>query len=425
MKDRQPKLKDYLHDIQQCVKCGTCHAYCPVYDQERREPVVARGKMALAQTLLEGKTEIDERFMRNLSECLLCGSCSNKCPNKVPVEEIVAATRREIAAQKGLSLFGLGLTQVLRRPWLMKLGARFGHLFSAVLFRRIPQQSGLRLRFPAPYIRRDRTIPKVAPHFLRDSYPDFIPGAEDRPHVALFTGCMINFMFPQIGDAAIHLLKALGINIHIPKEQGCCGVPALSAGSGEVVTELAQRNFEALSRTKVDAVLTMCASCNFGLRSHLAKIGGEAGEELAAKVMDIHPFLMKYGIQEILAHAPAPAEVIRVTWHDPCHLRNIGVTAEPRALLKALPGIEFVEMPDADKCCGLGGTFSVYHYDLSLKIGAKKVNSIAATKAAVVATGCPGCMLQLQDSINHAGLNCRVCHSLELLDRALKLEQSE
>ncbi|MBR5998599.1 MAG: (Fe-S)-binding protein, partial [Deltaproteobacteria bacterium] len=163
----------------------------------------------------------------------------------------------------------------------------------------------------------------------------------------------------------------------------------------------------------------------FGLRSHLAKIGGAEGEELAGKVMDIHPFLMKYGIEDILAHAPAPAEVTRVTWHDPCHLRNIGVTAEPRALLRALPGIEFVEMPDADKCCGLGGTFSVYHYDLSLKIGAKKVNSIAATKAAAVATGCPGCMLQLQDSLNHAGLNCRVCHSLELLDRALKLEQSE
>jgi len=424
MKDKQPRLKDYLHDIQQCVKCGTCHAYCPVYDQERREPVVARGKMALAQTLLEGKTEIDERFMRNLSECLLCGSCSNKCPNKVPVEEIVAATRREIAAQKGLSLFGTGLTQVLRRPWLMKLGARFGHLFSAVLFRRIPQQSGLRLRFPAPYIRRDRTIPKVAPRFLRDSYPEFIPGAEDRPHVALFTGCMINFMFPQIGDAAIRLLKALKINIHIPKDQGCCGVPALSAGSGETVTELAQRNFEALSRTKVDAVVTMCASCNFGLRSHLAKIGGEAGEELAGKVMDIHPFLMKYGIEKVLAHAPAPAEVTRVTWHDPCHLRNIGVTAEPRALLRTLPGVEFVEMSDADKCCGLGGTFSVYHYDLSLKIGAKKVNSITATRAAAVVTGCPGCMLQLQDSLNHAGLSCRVCHSLELLDRALHVEQS-
>ncbi|MBN1141476.1 MAG: (Fe-S)-binding protein, partial [Deltaproteobacteria bacterium] len=118
---KQPELKDYSEQIKQCVKCGTCHAYCPIFDQERKEPLVARGKVALAQALLNGETEIDPRFMENLSKCLLCGSCSDKCPNLVPVEEIVAASRREIARRKGLSLFGYGLSTTLKHPRLMKL----------------------------------------------------------------------------------------------------------------------------------------------------------------------------------------------------------------------------------------------------------------------------------------------------------------
>jgi glycolate oxidase iron-sulfur subunit len=415
---KQPELKEYAEQIRQCVKCGTCHAYCPIFDQEHKEPLVARGKVALTQALLNKETGIDARFMENLSKCLMCGSCSDKCPNLVPVEEIVAAARREIVRRKGLTLFGRGLSTTLKRPLLMKSMARMGNLFSWLVFRKVPEKSGLRLRFPAPYIRRDRTIPKVASRFLRDSYPEFIPGKKDKPTVAFFTGCMANFMYPHIGAAAIEALKLLGMNIHIPKNQGCCGVPALSSGDGALVDELTRRNFEALAGTQADYIVTVCASCNFGLRTNLDKTGAE-GQALAEKVIDIHRFLVEQGIGEKLAALPPREKRIRVTYHDPCHLRNQGITREPRAILKALPGVEFVEMANADQCCGLGGTFSVYHYDLSLKIGAKKAAAIRASGAATVATACPGCMLQLLDSINHAGLSTRVCHVLELVADAL------
>lgn len=418
---KQPELRDYTDDINQCVKCGTCHAYCPIFDQEKKEPLVARGKVALAQTLLEGDVDIDARFMENMSKCLLCGSCNDKCPNLVPVDEIVMASRREIAKRKGLTLFGTGLSTTLKSPALMKWMLWLGRTFSWMVFRKIPEKSGLRLRFPAPYIKRDRTLPKIAPKPLRDQYPEFIPGDKNKPHVTFYTGCMINFMYPHIGVAAIEALKFLGMNIHIPKDQGCCGVPALSSGDGKTVDELTRRNFGALSKEDVEYIVTACASCNAGLRGNLKKTG-EEGEALGEKIVDIHRFLVEQGITEKLAELPAAAKKVRVTYHDPCHLRNQAITREPRAILEVLPGVEFVEMKNADQCCGLGGTFSVYHYDMSQKIGAKKATAIGNTGASLVATACPGCMMQLLDSINHAGLSTDVCHVLELLASALNAD---
>ncbi|MBN2429444.1 MAG: (Fe-S)-binding protein [Deltaproteobacteria bacterium] len=416
---KQPELKDYADDIKQCVKCGTCHAYCPIFDQEKREPMVARGKVTLAQTLLNGEVEIDKRFMENISKCLLCGTCADKCPNLVPVDEIVMASRREIAKRKGLTLFGTGLSTTLKSPALMKLMLWLGKTFSWLVFRKVPEKSGLRLRFPAPYIKRDRTIPKIAPNSFRDQHPEFIPGDKDKPQVVFFTGCMVNFMYPHIGDAAIRALKFLGINIHIPKEQGCCGVPALSSGDGATVDELTRRNFNALAGIEADYIVTACASCNAGLRGNLKKTG-EEGAVLAAKVIDIHRFLVDQGLGGKLAELPPAEDKVRVTYHDPCHLRNQGITREPRAILHALPAVEFVEMKNADQCCGLGGTFSVYHYGMSQKIGAKKAAAIAQTDARLVATACPGCMMQLLDSINHAGQDQQVCHVLELLASELE-----
>ena len=218
-------------------------------------------------------------------------------------------------------------------------------------------------------------------------------------------------------------MKFLGMNIRIPKDQGCCGVPALSSGDGATVDELTRRNFNALVGTDSDFIVTACASCNAGLRSNLEKTG-EEGKVLAEKVVDIHRFLVDQGIGEKLAGRPPAEDRIRVTYHDPCHLRNQGITREPRAILQALPGVEFVEMKNADQCCGLGGTFSVYHYDMSQKIGAKKAAEIARTNTRLVATACPGCMMQLLDSVNHAGLENQVCHVLELLASELEKQKT-
>ncbi len=146
---------------------------------------------------------------------------------------------------------------------------------------------------------------------------------------------------------------------------------------------------------------------------------GEDFEPLAAKTKDIFVFLAEHGLPEKLAALPKAQKRTKVTYHDPCHLRTRGITKEPRQILKALPQVEFVEMESAGTCCGLGGTYSVYHYDTSKQIGAKKAAHIAASGAELVATDCPGCIMQLQDSINHAGGRQRAIHILELLAEAL------
>ncbi|PLX94247.1 MAG: (Fe-S)-binding protein [Desulfuromonas sp.] len=411
---KQKDLKEYTAEIAQCVKCGACQAHCPVFAEKKRESVVARGKVALASALLDKDVEVDERFVADMSQCLLCGSCFDKCPNLVPTDEIVMAARREIAERQGLSTFGWAMTTALKNPQLLKVAAKGGKIFEKLLFKKVPEKSGLRLRFPAPFIAPDRTLPEIAETPFRDRHPEFIPGDPDQPTVAFFTGCMINFSYPQIGEALLKILKFMGINVFLPHDQGCCGLPALAAGDGNTVDQLGVANRRALTRRPLDAIVTACASCHAGLGKHFAQ-QGPIEKDLAAKVIDMNVFLVKNGLVEKLAALPKKESRRPVTWHDPCHLRTHGITREPRELLKALPGVDFVEMANADRCCGLGGTFSVYHYDASKKIGARKAPGIEESGAELVATGCPGCMMQLQDTINHAGLPQRTIHLLELV----------
>ncbi len=412
------ELEELREEIEQCVKCGACRAHCPVFGAEKHEGRVARGKVALAGALLEGKVALEAQVLFDMSQCLLCGSCCAQCPNKVPTEEIVAAVRRRIARDKGLSSFGRGMTTVLKKRKLMNVLAKTGGRMAKLLFKKVPENSGLRLRFPLPYLDPDRTLPEFTARPFRERVPEVIEGEIGKPTVAFFTGCGINYLYPAVGEALLRALKFLGVTVVIPKDQGCCGLPAVSAGAGGTVEELAAQNLKALTARPVDLVVTACASCHAGLGKVYADLGDDY-RALGAKVQDIFVFLANHGLPEKLAALPAVAKKVRVTYHDPCHLRTQGITKEPRQILKALPQVEFVEMEGAGTCCGLGGTYSVYHYETSKQIGAKKAAQIAASGADLVATDCPGCIMQLQDSINHAKGRQRAVHILELLNQVL------
>ena len=415
------KMKDleaYREQIEQCVKCGACRAHCPVFGAERQEGRVARGKVALSKAVLDGEIDLETKVLEDLSQCLLCGSCCAQCPNKVPTEEIVAAARRRIAKERGLSTFGKGVAAILGRPKLMDALAKTGGKLSSLLFKKLPENSGLRLRFPAPYLDSDRTLPPVAATPFRDTVPEVVEGEPGMPTVLFFTGCGINYMYPAVGEAFLKALRFLGVTVLIPKDQGCCGLPAVSAGAAETVEQLAGQNLEVFKRHETDYIVTACASCNAGL----GKVYPEMGEEFAElekRVRDIFVFLVEQGLPEKLAKMPWSGEKKKVTYHDPCHLRTRGITKEPRAILRALPNVDYVEMADAGTCCGLGGTYSVYHYETSKKIAAKKAANVAESGAELVATDCPGCIMQLQDGINHADGKARSIHILELLTEVL------
>ncbi len=419
---KNKKLKDFEEQIRACVKCGACQAHCPAYLEQRKEGAVARGKIALASALLNREADLEKRLQQDMSMCLMCGSCVNKCPNKVPTDKIVGAIRREITDNRGMSPVGKGVSTLLGSGSLMKSAAKGGALISSLVCKKVPESSGLRLRY-GPSSMRDRTLPKLSFQNLFERFPEFIQGEPGKETVGFFAGCSLTYIYPEIGEALVRLLQKLGFSIYTPHTQRCCGIPALSLGNGILVEKLADENLSAFSNHKLSHIITACGSCNGGVGEYYSTMKGDL-DALSDKVVDFSVFLLQQGFLETLERLPKWKKRIKVTYHDPCHLKTQGVTKEPRSILRALPNVDFVEMENAATCCGLGGTFSVFHYESSKAIGAEKIPGLKESGAELIATACPGCMMQLQDSINHASLPIKAVHILELIEEAYSADLS-
>lgn len=417
-------LKRVEKDLKKCVKCGACRANCPAFAAFQREPAVARGKVALSQHLLAKDIELDDQTYQAMSKCLLCGSCVEKCPNEVPTDEIVIAAREALAQRRGLTTFHKAVGQVIKNRGMMKMGAAVAAILGPLFFRKVPSTSGLRLRFPLPFVGGKRHIPGLAKKPFLSRHPEIIPGEPGKPRIVYFVGCMTNFVYTEVGEAALALFRHLGCTVIIPKDQQCCGLPGMSGGDLETVRELAERNLETLEKFQADYVMTACATCGGALHKFYPAIVGKRNPELhqrlqalAEKTVDASVLLQKLGLHP---EETGSGEGMKITYHDPCHLRTRAITRQPRELLKAVTGVQLVEMEGADKCCGLGGTFNVYHYDTSLEINAGKSEAIVKTGADAVVTGCPGCMMQLSDGLKQGGAATRVLHTLEILARAIR-----
>jgi len=415
---KNPSLADYREPMRQCVKCGACQAKCPTYRLTRREGAVARGKIALAAALADGEIGMENGLLSDLDFCLMCGGCVTACPNAVPTPEIVGAARREISAQHGFSALSKGISQLTASPKLLKMAAKTaaaGQAFAPGIFAdKIPQQSGLRLRFPKAMA--GRLLPHIPRRNLFDRLPEKIAGQPAKPTIGFFAGCGLTYLFPHIGEMAAALFNRLGYEVVIPRTQACCGIPATSCGDGAALERLAAQNAAAFAG--LDFIVTACASCFAGIGDNYRALGLA---DFADKVVEFSDFFVRQGLLERLLEERKNNEegksepLQRLTWHDPCHLTRHGLTAAPRKILAALPGIEFVDMVGASLCCGLGGSFSLKHYGAARAIGAAKVPGLQESRAELVVTSCPGCLVQLQDIISQAGLNMRAAHVVEIM----------
>jgi glycolate oxidase iron-sulfur subunit len=417
-------LKRVENELKKCVKCGACRAHCPAFAALQREPAVARGKVALAQHLLKGDIILDDQTYLAMSKCLLCGSCVEKCPNDVPTDEIVIFAREALAQQRGLTTFHKAVGRVIRNRKLMGFGAAAAAILGPLFFRKVPATSGLRLRFPLPFVGGTRHIPPIARKPFMDRHPEVVPGEPGKPRIVYFVGCMTNFVYTEVGEAALALFRHLGCTVIIPKDQQCCGLPGMSGGDLATVRELAEKNLAALEKYDADYIMTACATCGGALHKFYPAVVGRKHPELlarcqalAAKTVDASVLLQKLGLNP---EETGPGGALHITYHDPCHLRTRAITRQPRELLQSAPGVQLTEMEGADKCCGLGGTFNVYHYDTSLHINAPKAAAIVRTGADAVVTGCPGCMMQLADGLKQRGAKTRVMHTLEVLARKIR-----
>lgn len=417
-------LKRLEHELKQCVKCGACRAHCPAFSVMGREPASARGKAALARAVLDGVVPLDSGTRQAMSSCLLCGRCVEKCANAVPVDRAVLAVREALAHKRGKTVFHRLVGQVVRNRRLMNLGAVLAAVFSPLLFRKLPTSSGLRLRFPLPLIGGHRRLPAISATPFLKRHPEVIAGEPGKPRIVFFVGCMTNFLYPHIAEAALTLLQSLGCTVIIPKRQHCCGFPALSGGDVDTLRVLAERNLDALEEFDPDYIMTACASCGTALEKLYPQVLGERFpqlrerfQRLSEKTIDAAVLLQRLGLGEADGTSKAVTSII---YHDPCHLRGRGIVKQPRDLLRALPDFRLREMAGADACCGLGGTFTVYHHGASMAINDRKVAAIVASGADAVVTGCPGCMLHLADGLCRHGSSVRVVHILELLAHRLK-----
>jgi len=241
-------LKRVEDQLKKCVKCGACRANCPAFTAFGREPAVARGKIALAQHILKDDIELDDQTYLAMSKCLLCGSCVEKCPNEVPTDEIVIAAREALAKKRGLTTFHAAVGQVIKNRSRMKVGPKMAGFRGPLFFKEVPATSGLRLRFPLPFIGTARHIPVIAKKPFIDRHPEVIPGEPGKPRIVFFVGCMTNFVYTEVGEATLALFRHLGCTVIIPKGQQCCGLPGMSGGDLNTVRELAEKNLAEMER---------------------------------------------------------------------------------------------------------------------------------------------------------------------------------
>ncbi|TES83419.1 MAG: (Fe-S)-binding protein, partial [Dehalococcoidia bacterium] len=272
---------------------------------------------------------------------------------------------------------------------------------------------------------KGRNIPQIAPKFLRQMVPVVnVPpaGVKTKMRVGYFSGCMTDFVLPEQGKRIINFLTRNGVEVVVPREQGCCGAPVfLGAGDFETGRKMADANVKAFEG--LDYVISDCATCTSALKSYVKFLADttqrkKAYEKFAKKVKDISEFLVDVLDLPVSAYKPsAEARGKKVTWHDPCHLsRHLGITSQPRQVIRSISGVEYVEMPNADRCCGMAGAFSLHYYDLSKDIADKKAASIESTGADIVVSSCPGCEIQLIDSVVRNKLPVKVMHIMELIE---------
>jgi glycolate oxidase iron-sulfur subunit len=269
-----------------------------------------------------------------------------------------------------------------------------------------------------------RDLEAMLPHLpqrpLRQVLPEVTPaGGESKYRVGFFLGCAQSLMFADESAASVRVMARNGCTVVTPKETVCCGMPARGYGREDLVLESARANIALFESADVEVIVTDCATCGSTLKDYGAILAADPiwaarAAAFSAKVRDVSEFLMSIPLEK-----PAGRLDARVTYHDPCHLRRgQGVWKQPREMMQLIDGLEFIELPEADWCCGSAGSQLITHYETSLKVLKRKTDNLEKTRAEYIATGCPGCQMQLNVGVRREKLDVKVVHPVSLLDMA-------
>lgn len=411
-----PELEDA---VAHCNRCGFCQAGCPVYKVTGVEWSVARGRIALVRDVLEGRIELDEEVREPFFNCLLCNGCSAHCPAGIKTDELMTRAREELMRRKGQPwVEKLLFRGVLRKPGLISSASRAIRLAQMTGMQSMVEASGVLENF-GDLGKASGSLPSIPKTTARAAVKEVLqPPTIPDYRVAYFIGCATNYLYPAVAQSLVRVLQHANVEVVVP-EHLCCGKPPTVYGDKEAARLLASENIAILDAMGVDAIVTDCATCGSFLKTYDKLIGvgsrySEAAARVKQKVRDISEFLCELDFSADIRKLKE-----RVTYHDPCHLgRFQDLKAQPRRLLRSIPGVELVESVDADMCCGGAGSYGITHYDLSSKILDRKMANVAATGAGTLATGCPACMMQLSFGAKRQNMSLRVVHTVQLLDEA-------
>ncbi|MFZ3214594.1 MAG: (Fe-S)-binding protein [Candidatus Acidiferrales bacterium] len=416
--------KPEYDDYSRCVHCGLCANNCPTYRLWGREADSPRGRIRQMALVDQGRLELGETFVTHIDRCLNCRNCESVCPSGVEYGKILELARAQIE-------------QKYKRPLLSRIARDFvyrrllpypGRIAAAARGLKIYQRSGLAAVTRGSGILRllglqdrEKLMPRIdADFFFGELGKTFPAKGERRARVAFFAGCIAQVTFSELNRATIRVLQANGCEVVVPASQSCCGALAAHAGVRDVARDLARRNFEAFLADDFDAIITNAAGCGSTLKEypHLFAADDPAHAralQFTAKMRDVTEFLADLGLSAPLRPLP-----LRVTYQDSCHLvHGQKIREAPRQLLQAIPGLEYVEMPLADQCCGSAGVYNVTETATALELLDRKMDAVGQTKAQVIATANPGCILQLRAGTALRRTGQEVLHVVELLDRAL------
>ncbi len=409
-----------------CMRCGNCQAVCPMFGATKMEGDVARGKMALVGDLAHELFKDPQAVADKLGRCLLCGSCQAGCPSGVKIMDIFMEAREIVYNYIGLGPLKKAIFRILlAKPKLFNVAMRVGSPASRLLFKK---NNTAQDTVSAPLLkgligdRHLRSLPLTPLHAQ--------VGALDQPRIhggiriVFFPGCMGDKYYVDMAKACLKVFKHHLVPVFMSPDFACCGIPAISSGDGEGMIAELRKNLAILEDQDFDYLVTPCGSCTATIKEiwpkyaeRISPAAAAEAQKIAEKTLDVTQFIVNVlGVQAVEPNATAKT----VTYHDSCHLRKgLGVTKEPRTLLQANPNYRLVEMKEAERCCGCGGSFTLYHYDLSQQIGQRKRDNIIASGARVASAACPACMMQMEDVLSHNKDNVIVKHPVEIYAESL------
>ena len=433
-----------------CVHCGFCLPACPTYQLWAEEMDSPRGRIYLVNQILDG-AELSGAAAEHFDRCLGCMACMTACPSGVQYDQLIEAARAWTEEARATAPPGAGAVQAagaglaagrtlrdrVARTAIFSVFPYPRRLRALTAPLRLAQRTGLHRR-----VARSRLPGWVSPALgaaLRLAPPG-VSAAEARPLprrvpalgtrravVGMLTGCVQSVFFPQVNAATARVLAAEGCDVVIPRGQGCCGALSLHSGREEEAADFARRTIATFEQAGVDAVVVNSAGCGSAMKEYERLLGSanydwagggwaERAAEMSGKVQDLAEFLA--GIGPAAPRHPLP---VTAAYHDACHLAHAQrITREPRELLRAIPELKLVEVPDAGTCCGSAGVYNLLQPAAAAELGARKAESVAAAGAPLLISANPGCSLQIASALAARGQDIAVAHTAEVLDASIR-----